>query len=157
MICQWQPKLNKKHHVYAAFQNLNLLICHNFGPLMIQFVNYKHIWSKLITPSSICNFESSDMSEPYVCIKFYWGHDHQTYFWKGTIQWSFHQCLGAFGRAVSEDRFLKYFLAEFSIFRNSSYAGRRSGSPNIIWEGDHPRIIPHKFECNWSSGFREAL
>ena len=27
--------------------------------------------------------------------------------------------------------------------------------PDIILEGDHPRIISVKFGCNWPSGFRQ--
>jgi hypothetical protein len=31
--------------------------------------------------------------------------------------------------------------------------GWKSGSPDTILEGGHPRTIPPKFGCNWHSGF----
>jgi hypothetical protein len=33
------------------------------------------------------------------------------------------------------------------------HLGWKSGSPDTILEGGHPRIIPQKFGCNWPSGF----
>jgi hypothetical protein len=35
----------------------------------------------------------------------------------------------------------------------NGHLGWKSGSPDTILEGGHPRIIPQKFGCNWPSGF----
>jgi hypothetical protein len=42
----------------------------------------------------------------------------------------------------------------FFIFSNSDHVGWRSGLPDTILEGDHPRTIPPKFGLKWTSGFR---
>ena len=42
---------------------------------------------------------------------------------------------------------------EISIFFNGGHLGLKSGSPDTMLEGGHPRIIPQKFGCNWPSGF----
>jgi hypothetical protein len=42
----------------------------------------------------------------------------------------------------------------FFIFSNSGHVGRRSGLPDTILEGVHPRTIPPKFGLNWPSSFR---
>jgi hypothetical protein len=51
----------------------------------------------------------------------------------------------------------KIFLISslFFIFSNSGHVGWRSGLPDSIFEGDHPRTIPPKFGRQWPSGFRE--
>ena len=36
---------------------------------------------------------------------------------------------------------------------NYLFIGWKSGSPDTILEGSHPRTIPPKFGCNWPSGF----
>jgi hypothetical protein len=42
----------------------------------------------------------------------------------------------------------------FFIFSNNDHVGWRSGLPDTILEGDHPRTIPPKFGLKWPSGFR---
>jgi hypothetical protein len=51
-----------------------------------------------------------------------------------------------------EDFFL--FHLPFFYFKLGGHLGWKSGSPDTILEGGHPRIIPQKFGCNWPSGFR---
>ena len=51
-----------------------------------------------------------------------------------------------------EDFFLN-FIPPFSYFKLGGHLGWKSGSPDTILEGSHPRTIPPKFGCNWPSGF----
>ena len=39
-------------------------------------------------------------------------------------------------------------------FGCGGHLGRRSEMPDIIVEGDHPRIISEKFGCDWLSSYR---
>jgi hypothetical protein len=41
------------------------------------------------------------------------------------------------------------------MFSCGGHLGRRSEMPNIILEGDHPRIISAKFGWDWLSNFKE--
>ena len=67
--------------------------------------------------------------------------DCRTQFWKGVIK-GVKQSLVPIGPVVSD------------IFSNSDHVGWRSGLPDTILEGDHPRTIPTKFGLKWPSGFR---
>jgi hypothetical protein len=40
-----------------------------------------------------------------------------------------------------------------NYFMLGGHLGWKSGSPDTILEGGHPRTIPPKFGCNWPSGF----
>ena len=42
----------------------------------------------------------------------------------------------------------------FFYFQLGSHLGWKSGSPDTILEGGHPRTIPPKFGSNWPCGFR---
>jgi hypothetical protein len=54
---------------------------------------------------------------------------------------------------VSGEKIFFKFHPHFFYFKLGGHLGWKSGSPNTIWEGGHPRIIPQKFGCNWPSGF----
>ena len=45
------------------------------------------------------------------------------------------------------------FHPPFFLFLACGHLGWKSGSPDTILKGGHPRTIPPKFGCNWSSGF----
>jgi hypothetical protein len=45
------------------------------------------------------------------------------------------------------------FIPPFFYFELGGHLGWKSGSPDTILRGGHPRTIPPKFGCNWSSGF----
>jgi len=79
----------------------------------------------------------------------------RTQFWKGTTQGSFQQSLVEIGSVVSEENIFFLISSPFSYFKLGGHLGWKSGSPDIILEGGHPRTIPPKFGCNWFSGFRE--
>jgi hypothetical protein len=81
------------------------------------------------------------------------GLKYRTQFWKGTTQGSFQQSLVEIGSVVSEEKIFKNFIPPFFYFQLGGYLGWKSGSPDTILEGGHPRIIPPKFGCNWPSGF----
>jgi hypothetical protein len=57
------------------------------------------------------------------------------------------------GSVVSEEKIFFYFIPSFFYFKLGGHLGWKSGSPDTILEGGHPRIIPPKFGCNWPSGF----
>ena len=63
------------------------------------------------------------------------------------------QCVVPIGPVVSEMKIFK-ISSPFFIFSNSDHVGWRSGLPDTILEGDHPRTIPPKFGLKWPSGFR---
>jgi hypothetical protein len=76
--------------------------------------------------------------------------DCRTQFWTGVIKGLSKQSLVPIGPVVSEMKILK--ISSLFIFSNS--VGGRSGLPDTILEGDHPRTIPPKFGLKWPSGFR---
>ena len=45
------------------------------------------------------------------------------------------------------------FIINFHSEFNLSNLGWKSGSPDTMLEGGHPRTIPPKFGLNWLSGF----
>ena len=82
------------------------------------------------------------------------GRRWQTQFWKGTTQGSFQQSLVEIGSVLSEEKiFFFNFNPTFFYFQLGGHLSWKSGSPDTILEGGHPRIIPQKFGCNWPSGF----
>jgi hypothetical protein len=46
-----------------------------------------------------------------------------------------------------------FLWSPFKIVSVGGHLGWKSGSPDTILEGGHPRIIPQKFGCNWPGGF----
>jgi hypothetical protein len=63
------------------------------------------------------------------------------------------QSLVPIGPVVSGLRMF-WISSFFFIFSNSDHVGWRSGLPDTILEGDHPRTIPPKFGLIWPSGFK---
>jgi hypothetical protein len=51
---------------------------------------------------------------------------------------------------LNKNWFFFKFHPHFFYFKLGGHLGWKSGSPDTIWEGGHPRIIPQKFGCNWS-------
>jgi hypothetical protein len=49
------------------------------------------------------------------------------------------------------------FIPPFFYFELGGHLGWKSGSPDPILEGGHPRAIPPKFGSNWPCGFRGDL
>jgi hypothetical protein len=78
----------------------------------------------------------------------------RTQFWKGATQGSFQQSLVDIGSVVSEEKIFLNFIPPFFYFQLGGHLGWKSGSPDTISEGGHPRTIPPKFGCNWHCGFR---
>jgi hypothetical protein len=77
----------------------------------------------------------------------------RTHFRKGTTQASIQQNVVEIGSVVSEEKNFFKFIPPFFYFKFGGHFGWKSGSPDIILEGGHPRAIPPKFGCNWPSGF----
>ena len=57
------------------------------------------------------------------------------------------------GSVVSEEKIFLKIFPPFFYFWFGGHLGWKSGSPDTILEGGHPRAIPPKFGCNWPSGF----
>jgi hypothetical protein len=68
-------------------------------------------------------------------------------------QESFQQSLVEIGSVFSEEKIFFSFIPYFFYFKLGGHLGWKSGSPDTILKGGHPRIIPQKFGCNWPSGF----
>jgi hypothetical protein len=81
------------------------------------------------------------------------GPNRRTQIWKGATQGSFQQSLVEIGSVVSEEKIFFNFTPPFFYFYLGGHLGWKSGSPDAILEGGHPRTIPPKFGCNWPSGF----
>jgi hypothetical protein len=56
-------------------------------------------------------------------------------------------------RYVAAVKISAHFVPPFFYFELGGHLGWKSGSPDTILKGGHPRTIPPKFGCNWSSGF----
>ena len=69
--------------------------------------------------------------------------DCRTQFWKRIIQGLYKQIVVSIDPVVSE-KFLNFTTPPpaFFIFSNSGHVGWRSGLPDTILEGEHPRTIP---------------
>ena len=80
--------------------------------------------------------------------------DCRTQFWKRIIQGLFKQIVVSIDPVISEDFFNFTPPPAFFIFSNSGHVGWRSGLPDTILEGDHPRTIPPKVDLKRPSGFR---
>ena len=78
----------------------------------------------------------------------------RTQFWKRTTQESFQQSLVEIGSVVSEKKIFLISSPLFFYFELGGHLGWKSGSPDTILEGSHPRIISAKFGWDWLSSFR---
>jgi hypothetical protein len=56
------------------------------------------------------------------------------------------------GSVVAEVKISIKMHPPYFYFLPGAHLGWKSGSPDTILKGGHPRTIPPKFSCNWLSG-----
>jgi hypothetical protein len=73
--------------------------------------------------------------------------------WSCTLMWLFYCWIFLGIRFTWLHIYFNIVVFCGTFLAHLAYLGWKSGSPDTILKGGHPRTIPPKFGCNWSSGF----
>ena len=140
----------------ANFWNLNLtFISYSFWNIRrkVLFFFYKFDEKRARTPRWVIRFTSK------LQVKKKWieGSNHQTHFWKRTIQWLFHQNFVLIEQMVSDKKIfmgISHRVLCLIKFGCDGHLGRCSEMPDTNLEEYHSRIISAKFGWDWLSSFQ---
>jgi hypothetical protein len=86
------------------------------------------------------------------------GRDHQTQFWKRTIQWLSYQSLVPTEQLVPDKKmfmWISHRVLCYTKFGCGSHLGRRTEPLDTFLEENHPMNISSKFCSYWATGFRQ--
>ena len=86
------------------------------------------------------------------------GWNHQTQFWKRTIQWLFYQSLLPNEQLVPDKKifmWISHRILCYAKFGCGGHLGWRAEPPDTFLEENHPMTISSKFSSYWANGFRQ--